>query len=340
MARTSIPVTKIAQDLGISPATVSRVLNHPELVLPETRLRIESALKNAGYDPEAIMQEKNLSSKKVIMVVLPTIENPFYNNILKGIRTSVNSHGFDVVIYTGNITETSLSRFLSVARMASTGGIICLGRKMEAEVADTIDDEIPLVQCCEYNNKAKSVYVSINDFLAAKNAVEHMLNLGYRRIAFINGPIAYNYAQERLRGFEAALEGRDVTVPQNWKISLPEVSYSLGFSAASQLLGTEDKPEAIFCAADVFALSVIKAAHRYRLNVPNDLGVVGFDNIEVASIAVPGLTTVNQPAYQIGFTAGETMYERIRDPESRPRSILLDTELISRDSIIPLRRKE
>lgn len=338
MARTPIPVTKIARDIGFSPATVSRVLNHPELVTPESRIKIENALKEAGYDPETLMKEKILSAKRVILVVLPTIDNPFYNNILKGIRTSMNTHGFDVVIYPGNITANSLDRFISVARMSNTGGIICLGRKMEAEVADTIDDEIPLVQCCEYNNRAKSVYVSINDFAAARNAVEHMLNLGYRRIAFINGPMAYNYAQERLRGFEAAMEGRGVSVPQNWKISLPEVSYSLGFSAASQLLGTEDKPDAIFCAADVFALSVIKAAHRYSLSVPGDLGVVGFDNIEVASIAVPGLTTVSQPAYQIGFTAGETMYERIRDPGAKPRSILLDTELISRESIVPYRK--
>ena len=161
-----------------------------------------------------------------------------------------------------------------------------------------------------------------------------MLNLNYRRIAFINGPLSFNYAQERLRGFEAAMEEKGISVPKNWKISLPEVSYSLGYSAASQLLGASDKPEAIFCAADVFAISVIKAANRYGLRVPEDVGIVGFDNVEMASITNPGITTVNQPAYQIGFTAGETIYEKISNPTSKPRSILLDTELIARESII------
>ena len=167
-----------------------------------------------------------------------------------------------------------------------------------------------------------------------------MLNLNYRRIAFINGPLSFNYAQERLRGFEAAMEEKNITVPKNWKISLPEVSYSLGYSAASQLLGGKEKPDAIFCAADVFAISVIKAANRYKLRVPEDVGVVGFDNVEMASITNPGITTVNQPAFQIGFTAGETIYEKISNPNSKPRSILLDTELIARESIIRYQKED
>lgn len=339
MARTNIPVTKIAKAAGVSPATVSRVLKHPELVQGKTRVLIGNAIKNAGYDFEALVKQNSNSSNNVIMVILPTIENPFYNNILKGIKTSATAHGFPVIIYTGNIDSKNLSNLLLVSKKTCVGGIICLGRKLELSIANAIEEELPLVQCCEYNKDASSVYVSINDYLAAKNATNHILNLNYRRIAFINGPISYNYAQERLRGFEAALAEREVTIPPSWKISLPEVSYSLGLSAASQLLGTDDRPDAIFCAADVFALSVIKAANRYGLNVPRDIGVVGFDNIEVASIAVPSITTINQPAFQIGFTAGETMFERIRDPEAKPSPILLDTELISRDSIIPFHRK-
>lgn len=338
MKRANLPVTKIAEKAGVSPATVSRVLNHPELVNGETRDRIESAIQDCGFDMEMVMRRQIDSNKRILMAVLPTIDNPFYNNVMKGFKTSANSHNYDVLIYLGNITPNNIKQFLRVVKMSNARGVICLNRKMDKETADAINDEVPLVQCCEYNKESKAEYVSINDYAAAKTATEHMLNLNYRKIAFINGPLSYNYSQERLRGFESAMEERGVSVPKNWKISLPEVSYSLGYSAASQLLGAMEKPDAIFCSADVFAISVVKAAKRYGLRVPEDIGVVGFDNVEVASISNPGITTVNQPAYQIGFTAGETIYEKIQDPNAHPRSILLDTELISRDSIIPFNK--
>ena len=316
MKRANLPVNKIAQITKVSPATVSRVLNHPELVNKETKNLIEKAIVDLGYNLEEVLQKQIDQNKRVIMAVLPSIDNPFYNNVMKGIKTSANSHDFDVVIYLGNINRNNLDHFLDVVKMSNSRGVVCLNRKMEKEVADTINSIVPLIQCCEY-------------------ATEYMLNLNYRKIALINGPLSFNYAEERLRGFEAAMEEKGIAVPKNWKISLPEVSYSLGYSAASQLLGAKEKPDAIFCAADVFAISVIKAAKRYGLRVPEDVGVVGFDNVEMASITIPGITTVNQPAYQIGFTTGETIYEKISNPNSKPRSILLDTELIARDSIIP-----
>ena len=335
MKRANLPVNKIAQITKVSPATVSRVLNHPELVNKETKNLIEKAIVDLGYNLEEVLQKQIDQNKRVIMAVLPSIDNPFYNNVMKGIKTSANSHDFDVVIYLGNINRNNLDHFLDVVKMSNSRGVVCLNRKMEKEVADTINSIVPLIQCCEYNKESTAEYVSINDYAAAKNATEYMLNLNYRKIALINGPLSFNYAEERLRGFEAAMEEKGIAVPKNWKISLPEVSYSLGYSAASQLLGAKEKPDAIFCAADVFAISVIKAAKRYGLRVPEDVGVVGFDNVEMASIPIPGITTVNQPAYQIGFTTGETIYEKISNPNSRPRSILLDTELIARDSIIP-----
>ena len=339
MKRANLPVTKIAEMTNVSPATVSRVLNHPELVNKETRELIEKAIVDSGYDIEKVMMKQIDQNKRILMAVLPSIDNPFYNNVMKGFKTSANSHEFDVVIYLGNINRNNLDHFLDVAKMSNARGVACLNRKMEKDVADTINSVVPLIQCCEYNKESQAEYVSINDFAAAKNATEYMLNLNYRKIAFINGPLSYNYSQERLRGFEAAMEEKGIAVPKNWKISLPEVSYSLGYSAASQILGAKEKPDAIFCAADVFAISVIKAANRYGLKVPENLGIVGFDNVEMASITNPGITTVNQPAYQIGFTAGETIYEKISNPSSKPRSILLDTELIARDSIIPHNQK-
>ena len=332
MKRLSIPVNKLAKEAGLSPATVSRVLHHRELVNQETILIVENKLREYGYDPEELMRQQSDASKRIIMVVVPSIINPFYYKILKGIESSASSHSFEVVIYQNSITSSNLEKFLKVIRMTNTRGVICLSPKIEKRTADRIFEQIPFIQCCEYNSDSVAPYVGINDFAAAKGAVEHILNMGYERIAFINGPMLYNYAQERLKGFEAALESHSISVPRSWKISLPDVAYELGFSAACQLLGNREKPDAVFCSADVFAAAVLKAANRFNLRVPEDLGVVGFDNIDMASITTPGLTTINQPSFQTGFTAAESLFELLYS-DTKPRSILLDTELISRDTI-------
>lgn len=332
MKRLNIPVNKLAKETGLSPATVSRVLHHRELVNQETILIVENKLKEYGYDPEELMKKQSDASKRIITVVVPSIINPFYYKILQGIESSASSHSFEVVIYQNTITSSNVEKFLKVVQMTNTRGVICLSRKLEKHLADRIYEQIPFIQCCEYNSESVAPYVGINDFAAAKGAVDYILNMGYEKIAFINGPIMFNYAQERLRGFEAALESHSISVPRSWKISLPDVAYDLGYSAACQLLGSKEKPDAIFCAADVFAASVIKAANRFNLRIPEDLGVVGFDNIEMASITTPGLTTINQPSFQTGFTAAESLFELLYS-NTKPRSILLDTELISRDSI-------
>lgn len=335
MKRAKLPVNRIAEVTGLSPATVSRVINHPEIVNDETKERVEKAIREAGYDMDALTKRQADSNKRIIVVALPSIDNPFYNSVVKGIKTSAHNHNYEVLIYMGNITQSTVGQFFDVLKMSSARGVISISRKLDTDVADRIDSELPFVQCCEYNSLSRATYVSINDYASAKTATEYILNMNYRRVAFINGPLSFNYAIERQKGFESALQERGIIIPNNWKISVPEVSYSLGYSAASQLLGSKERPDAIFCAADVFAISVIKAAKRYSLRVPEDLGVVGFDNIEVVSVINPGITTINQPSYQLGFTAGETLFEKIVDPRGRPRSILLDTELIARDSIVP-----
>ena len=197
---------------------------------------------------------------------------------------------------------------------------------------ETLDRYAPVVQCCEYNNKSHIPYVSIDDFNAARSVTNYLLSSGRRKIAFINGPLTFNYAQERLRGFETALVKHKVTVPQNWRISLPDISYDIGYSSICQLLSSSNRPNAIFASSDVFAISALRAARRFGLRVPQDLSIIGFDNIDIAAMVSPAISTINQPCFQIGFTACETLAERINNPDSIPRSILLDAELVLRES--------
>ncbi|MGX8681635.1 MAG: LacI family DNA-binding transcriptional regulator, partial [Spirochaetales bacterium] len=205
MKRLNIPVNKLAKETGLSPATVSRVLHHRELVNQETRLIVENKLKEYGYDLDELLKVQAETSKRIITVVVPSIINPFYYKILKGIESSAASHNFEVIIYQNTITQSNVDKFMKVVNMTNTRGVVCLSRKLEKELADSIFEQIPFIQCCEYNKDSIAPYVGINDFAAAKGAVDYIVNMGYKKVALLNGPIMFNYAQERLRGFEAAL---------------------------------------------------------------------------------------------------------------------------------------
>jgi LacI family repressor for deo operon, udp, cdd, tsx, nupC, and nupG len=195
-----------------------------------------------------------------------------------------------------------------------------------------LNDALPLVQCCEYDTDLKIPYVSIDDIAAVKTIMEYLLSLGRQHITFINGPIRYKYARHRLQGYLESLERANIAQEPGFIIQLTDVNFDLAVSAVTQLLSGGQKPDAFFCASDVYAAAVIKSCTRMGLNVPRDIMVAGFDNIEIASMLNPTITTVSQPRYQLGFSSCNLLLELIRNPKSNVRNILLETELIVRES--------
>ena len=324
-------ISEIAKAAEVSPATVSRVINHPETVKAETICKVREVMEQFGFTTNEL-PAGGKPTGSLILVCLPSIANPFYSNILKGIKASANAHGFHILIHPEVISRSTISRFNDIRQYANISGIITLSAKMDPLLLETLDNYAPVVQCCEYNSKSHVPYVGIDDFNAARSATDYLLSSGRKKIAFVNGPLTFNYAQERLRGFEDALLKNNVSIPSSWKISLPDISYDIGYSSISQLLSGSNRPNAIFAISDVFAIAALRAARRFGLRVPHDLSVIGFDNIDIAAMVSPAISTINQPCFQIGFTACETLAERIRNPVSMPHSILLDAELVLRES--------
>ena len=175
-------------------------------------------------------------------------------------------------------------------------------------------------------------YVSIDDLSAGRSVVEYLLSLGRRRIAFISGPIRYKYARQRLEGYHDALQAAGFEVDPHLIVQLPEVSYDLAISGAMQLLNTAEPPDAFYTTSDVYATAAIRAAYLAGARVPQDVMVTGFDNIEFSSMAIPSITTVNQPKMQLGFMACELLLEKISYPATPNKKVMLDTELIIRES--------
>lgn len=325
-----ITVQQIALQAGVSPATVSRVINHRDLVKEDTLKQVEAAMKQLGAIPPDSSKSK-AADQPVIILNIPNINNVFYTEVIRGATTSAKAHGCHLLISQSPLDHGSISEFHHLIKRVHAAGVILLNQ-ISSELLYQLNNLLPIIQCCEYNHESEIPYVSIDDYTAALNATNYLISSGKNKIAFINGPLTFKYARDRRSGFLDAISSADLIIPKNWLIQLPEVNYDMAYSATCQLLTNEIIPNAFFTASDTLAAAVIRAAKRYRYNVPKDITVVGFDNIDLSSMFSPTITTVSQPKFQMGFSACEMLLEKISNPSFATRSILLDTELIVRES--------
>jgi LacI family repressor for deo operon, udp, cdd, tsx, nupC, and nupG len=333
MARQSKKLTyqEIASDAGVSIATISRILTGASRVKEETRKKVLETMAKHGYDVEEIRANQPNQNSGIIIFNIPSLGNPFYSEIAEGAKTAAHRHGYQFLINEEHINENTISNIMGLIEKTNATGLI-MTNHVPASLLTRLNDALPLVQCCEYDTGLKIPYVSIDDIAATRTIMEYLLSLGRQRLAFINGPIRYKYARRRLQGYLTSLERAGIAQEPGFIIQLPDVNFDLAVSAVMQLLSTSQKPDAFFCASDVYAAAVIKSCTRMGLHVPRDIMVVGFDNIEIASMINPTITTVSQPRYQLGFSSCNLLIELIQNPKSNVRNILLETELIVRES--------
>jgi LacI family repressor for deo operon, udp, cdd, tsx, nupC, and nupG len=322
---------KIASDAGVSIATISRILTGASRVKEETRNKVLETMAKHGYDVEEIQANQLNQNSGIIIFNIPSLENPFYSKIAEGAKAAAHRHGYQFLINEEHINENTISNIMGLIEKVNATGLITTNH-VPTSLLTRLNDALPLVQCCEYDTDLKIPYVSIDDIAAARTTMEYLLSLGRRRIAFINGPIRYKYARQRLQGYLKSLERAGIAREPGFIIQLPDVNFDLAVSAVTQLLTSSQKPDAFFCASDVYAAAVIKSCTRMGLHVPLDIMVAGFDNVEIASMVNPAITTVSQPRYQLGFSSGNLLIELIHNPKSSVRNILLETELIVRES--------
>ncbi len=324
-----ITAAQIAERANVSPATVSRFLNHRELVKRPTIEKIEAAMRELGYGFLPGVSEEE--EQPIVVLNIPGLENSFYQEIIRGAKTAAKAHGCYLLIQESPLKRGAVDDFCRLLKRVRAAGTIILN-KLSKDSLEKIRSITPLVQCCEYNEEAGFPYVSIDDREAAENAVEHLIEKGRNKIAFINGPGSFNYAERRQEGFLNAMNNAGLTVPKQWVVQLPEVNYEMAYAAICRLLNGDVRPNAIFGISDVFAAAAIRAAKRFYLKVPEDLMIVGFDNIEFSMMTTPTITTVNQPKMEMGYTAFEILMELMDNPDEEVKSILLDTSLVIRES--------
>jgi LacI family repressor for deo operon, udp, cdd, tsx, nupC, and nupG len=322
---------RIAKETGISIATISRVFTGASSVKAETRNRVVEALRNYGYDTNFLEIRRNTMETRLIILNVPSTGNPFYTQIIHGAKTAATQRGCHLLLNEEHINDSTIDNFLRLIKKVQAAGLITTNH-MAPVYLKRISEAVPLVQCCEYDAAFNLPYVSIDDVAAAKTAMKYLFSLGKKNIAYINGPIRYKYAKQRLQGYLEALNDANIPSDPHLILQLSEINYDFAVSAVTTLFNSDKRPDAFFCASDVLAAAVIKVGIQKGFTIPNDIAVVGFDNVDISFMTNPTITTISQPQFQLGFSSCELLIECITNPHIPTHNIILATELLVRES--------
>lgn len=321
-------ILDVARRANVSPATVSRAINHPGKVKDSTYMQIAAAMEALGYGPQV-----RASHKKVILIILPDLENTFYSGVLEGIFAAAERSDYHFLLRQSAYGRSpSVETIRDICASISAAGVIFMNAVSE-ETLRSLSETLAVVQCCECNKNSAFSYVTIDDHRAALTAVKYLISRGRRRIAFINNQQGFKYAAERLRGYEDALRTAGLEANPSWMLSLGDFRYESVASVVTKMFMSKgEHPDAIFAVSDTYGAAAIRAVKQRGLRVPEDVSVVGFDNTFLCKLCDPPLTTVVQPRFQLGNMACEILIEAIENPAMAPRQVVLDTEFVIRGS--------
>lgn len=320
-------IKQVAEKANVSIATVSRVINNTGPVKESTRMRILSAIDELEYSTHA----KKGRPPKTILVSFPDLVNPFNSGVIRGICSAASQYGYKVIFHVlENYYAPASYGFFTTSQFFD--GLLLVHNVPDKNILAELVEKIPIVMCSEHVSGNAVSYVAIDDFAAAQMAVDYLIRIGRKKIALINSSLSNNYAFHRERGYRASLEAAGLSINEKWIINLPAVNFTLAFAAVSDVLKHEELPDAFFCVSDVYAAAAINAAKAHGLSVPENLSVIGFDDIDLTTIVVPSITTIHQPAFQMGYQSCSLLIDQIEYPSSKTRQIVLNTDLIVRTS--------
>ena len=326
-------IAQIAELADVSIATVSRFLNNTTAVKSNTSHRIMEAIKELNYPlPNDFLISNNQKDKRVILINIPSVSNPFYNDVIRGAQEAALRHNYYTLVNVQHINAFTESSFFNLLTNINLCGAIVLNA-LEQKYFDLLYKTIPFVQCCEYiENQNLVSYTSIDDIEAARKVTNYLLTTGSSQIEFLVVLKRYKYARHRKLGYLQSLEAADIPLNESWIIQLSELDFNMAVSSTYQLMSQKEHPDAIFAVSDVLAAAAIRGCRNAGLSVPQDVAVTGFDNVDISQATSPSITTINQPKYQLGYMACEFLLEKLKNPAIPPKQVSLNTELIIRES--------
>jgi LacI family transcriptional regulator len=317
----------IARAAGVSRTTVSHVLSGNRPVAAGTAERVHAAIRAAGYKPSHVARSLRTSRSLSVGLLIPDITNPFYPVVARGLQDELQPAGYQLLISSTDGQRENTDRLIEGMLDRQVDGIVIEARDLVPEwIREQLGEDMPLVLLGREHPGTDAVVV--NDEQGSFEATELLAGLGHRRVAFVGagGP--------RESGFERA-RGQHGLDPEPGLVRRAELTRAAGAGAVARLLDLGSPPTAVVCGNDLIAVGALDAARLRGRRVPDELSVTGFDDIEVAALVTPALTTVQNPAYEIGRVSARLVLERLDDAAAPGRRVVLPCPLTVRESTAP-----
>jgi LacI family repressor for deo operon, udp, cdd, tsx, nupC, and nupG len=329
---TSASISAVALHAGVSVATVSRVMNDMDGVRPGTRDKVMASVTALGYRLNHLARNLRTAASRLLLTMVPDVGNPFYSEIVRGIDSVAREHGYFVMLCDTGAEAGRESAYFDLLRTHRADGAICLDPDTVQHALANESNVLPWVACCEFDPGIAVPYVGVDNYRAAGDAVRHLIIRGHTRIGLVNSDQRYRYARERQRGYLDALQSAGLQARPEWRRQVDSLDYEAGKHAILQMMAQPDAPTAVFAVSDTLAIGALSALRQLNKRVPEEVAVVGFDDIAIAAQTWPALTTIAQPMRALGETAAQLLLQRLAQPEATVQGVLLPHQLVQRES--------
>jgi DNA-binding LacI/PurR family transcriptional regulator len=328
---------EIARMAGVSLGTVSHVLNGSAPVREPLRQRVEEAVQSLGYQPSALARGLRRDRTNMIGMVIPDVTNPFFPAVVRGAEDTAFTNGYRLVLCNTDNDHAKELAHLNELRTYLPSGLIVIPSDFSdlTRQAESYYQSGAAVVCVDrLPRRWQGDSVTAANEQGAFAATRHLIDLGHRHIAIITGPRHLTNAEQRLRGFRRAMTEAGLVIPVEY---VQEATFDLrgGRGRAQMLLRMLPRPTAIFAGNDMIAMGAIQAIRDLDMHCPEDVSVMGFDDLDFAALINPSLSSVFQPGYQLGATAARILLDRVQGDTRAARHVVLQTELRIRESVGP-----
>jgi LacI family transcriptional regulator len=333
-----ITIADVAERAGVSKMTVSRVINNSGYISQPTRARVEQAIADLGYIPNALARSLRFKQTRTIALIVTDITNPFFTTVARGVEDMANEQGFSVIFCNTDEAPDEEAQYVNVLLQKQVDGLLLVPTGGAAEIVEFLNDHtVPFVLLDRRVPGVEVDVVRCDSEQGAHDIVRHLLDLGHRRIAALGGSARITSSLDRVNGYRRAMLDAGLSQEAH-RAYFTSFTVEGGYQAAQQALAERPGPTAFFATNNFIAIGAMRLLKERGLRVPDDVSVVSFDGLPADMVLDPFLTVIEQPAYEMGRQATHLLLDRLhgRGPAA-PQEILIPTELIVRRSSAPPR---